>query len=63
MFYFAGIDHARFKRMVIPGDQLRLEINVIKSKSGIWKFSAVATVDGELACEAELMCAQRELPA
>lgn len=63
MFYFAGIDHARFKRMVIPGDQLRLEINVIKSKSGIWKFNAVATVDGELACEAELMCAQREIPA
>ena len=61
IFYFAGIDKARFKRMVVPGDQLRLEINVIKSKKGIWKFHGAATVDGQLACEAELMCAQREI--
>ena len=61
IFYFAGINNARFKRMVVPGDQLRFEINVIKSKRGIWKFNAKATVDGELACEAELMCAQKEI--
>lgn len=57
MFYFAGIDRARFRRMVIPGDQLRLYVDVIKSKKGIWKFDAKATVDGEIACVAELMCA------
>lgn len=61
IFYFAGINNARFKRMVVPGDQLCFEINVIKSKRGIWKFNAKATVDGELACEAELMCAQKEI--
>ena len=61
LFYFAGIDKARFKRIVVPGDQLRLEINVIKSKSGIWKFKGEATVEGELACSAELLCAQKEI--
>lgn len=61
LFYFAGIDNARFKRVVVPGDQLTLEINVIKSKSGIWKFNGTASVDGELACSAELLCAQKEM--
>ncbi len=57
MFYFAGVDNARFKRMVVPGDQLLLKVDVIKEKRGIWKISAQATVDGELACSADLLAA------
>ena len=57
--YFAGIDHARFKRPVVPGDQLLFEVHLEKQKRDVWKFRARATVDGELACEAELMCVLR----
>ena len=56
---FAGIDNARFKRQVIPGDQLVFEASVVQHRRGIYKFKAVARVDGELATEAELMCALR----
>ncbi|WP_442596825.1 3-hydroxyacyl-ACP dehydratase FabZ [Neobacillus sp. D3-1R] len=52
--FFAGIDGCRFKRQVKPGDQLRLEVEIIKIKGPIGKGKAVATVDGELACEAEI---------
>ena len=52
----AGVDKARFKRMVVPGDQLKMEIEVLVAKSRIWKLKGTATVDGELACEAEFMC-------
>jgi len=52
---FAGIDNCRFKRQVVPGDQLRLEIEVTKLRGIIGKCQARALVDGELACEAELM--------
>lgn len=55
LFYLAGIDNARFKRMVLPGDQLRLEIELIKQKLDLWKFKGIASVDGELACSAEFM--------
>lgn len=51
---FAGIDNCRFKRQVKPGDQLRLEVEMVKLRGPIGKGKAVATVDGELACEAEL---------
>jgi len=61
LYYFAGIDNARFKRPVVPGDQLRLEVRVIKAKRGIWKFSGEASVDGTLAASADLMCAEQEL--
>jgi len=61
LYYFAGIDNARFKRPVSPGDQLRLSVEVIKSKRGIWKFTGEATVDGELAASAELTCAEQKL--
>lgn len=57
---FAGIDNARFKRIVVPGDQLLLEAELIKVKREIWKCNARATVDGELACEAELIGAIRK---
>ncbi|MEO6363983.1 MAG: 3-hydroxyacyl-ACP dehydratase FabZ [Caldimonas sp.] len=61
IYYFAGIDSARFKRPVEPGDQLVLEVTLERMKSGIFKFSARATVDGELAVEAGLMCAVRSV--
>jgi 3-hydroxyacyl-[acyl-carrier-protein] dehydratase len=62
VYYFAGIDGARFKRPVSPGDQLILEVELDRAKSGIYKFRAKATVDGELAVEAQLMCTMRKLP-
>lgn len=57
LFLFAGIDGARFKRPVGPGDQLRLDATMDRVKRGVGKFTCRASVDGELACEAELMCA------
>jgi 3-hydroxyacyl-[acyl-carrier-protein] dehydratase len=59
VYYFVGIDGARFKRPVTPGDQLTLEVSIITSKRGIWKYAATAKVDGQLAAEAELMCTLR----
>lgn len=56
LLYFAGIDHARFKRPVVPGDTLHMRAEVLRHKRDIWKFSTVARVDGELACSAEMMC-------
>lgn len=56
---FAGLDNVRFKRQVIPGDQLVFEVDLIAHKRGIGKFNAVAKVDGQLAVEAQIMCAQR----
>jgi 3-hydroxyacyl-[acyl-carrier-protein] dehydratase len=57
--YFVGIDAARFKRPVGPGDQLRMEVEILRSSRGIYKFKARGTVDGETALEAELMCTMR----
>ncbi|QTS83712.1 3-hydroxyacyl-ACP dehydratase FabZ [Coxiella endosymbiont of Amblyomma nuttalli] len=54
IYFFAGIDKARFKRVVEPGDQLQLEIQVLKS-GRLWKFTGKATVEGKLACEAKFM--------
>lgn len=61
VIYFVGIDGARFKRPVMPGDQLIMEAKIIKVMRGIWKFAARATVEGQLACEAELMCTLKTL--
>ena len=61
IYYFAGIDSARFKRPVEPGDQLILDVELERMKSNIFKFKARATVAGELAAEAGLMCAVRTL--
>jgi 3-hydroxyacyl-[acyl-carrier-protein] dehydratase len=55
--FFAGIDNCRFKRQVQPGDQLRLEVEIIRLRGSLGKGKAVATVDGEIACEAEIMFA------
>ena len=59
--YFVGIDGARFKRPVEPGDQLVLEAVIERSRAGIVKYKARASVDGELAVEAELMCTMRKV--
>ena len=61
VYYFAGIDGARFKRPVEPGDQLFLDVSLLRSKSGIFKFKARALVGEELAVEAELMCTMRRV--
>lgn len=61
IYFFAGIDNARFKRQVIPGDRVEFEIELLQSKRGIGKFKALARVDGELAVEAEIMCAKRKV--
>ena len=61
VYYFAGIDGARFKRPVEPGDQLILEVELDRMKAGIFKFKARALVGEELAVEAELTCAMRAI--
>jgi len=60
VYYFAGIEGARFKRPVEPGDQLILEAELLRMKAGIFKFKVRALVEGELAVEAELTCAMRK---
>jgi 3-hydroxyacyl-[acyl-carrier-protein] dehydratase len=60
VYYFVGIDGARFKRPVSPGDQLILKVEMTRNLRGLWKFKAVAEVDGQVAAEAELMCTMRE---
>jgi len=55
--YFASVDNVRFKRPVVPGDQLVMEAEIVRKMRNIWKFKAVARVDGGLATEAEFMCA------
>ena len=59
--YFVGIDGARFKRPVEPGDQLILEASIERVKSGIYKYKTRASVDGETAVEAQLMCTMRKI--
>lgn len=59
LYLFAGIDNARFRRVVEPGDQLRLEVKVLRARSEMWKLSAEAYVGDELACSAELLSARR----
>ncbi len=61
VYYFAGIDGARFKRPVEPGDQLILEVDLDRMKAGIFKFKARAKVGEDVAVEAELMCTMRSI--
>ena len=58
-YYYAGIDGARFKRPVEPGDQLELEVVLLARKRTIWKFGCVARVGGEISAEAEILCTER----
>ena len=61
VFYFVGIDEARFKKPVLPGDQLHLHVEIERQMRGIWKYKAEARVEGEIVAEAKLMCAKREI--
>ena len=61
VYYFVGIDGARFKRPVTPGDTLHIEVKAGPTRRGMAKFSAVAKVGDDVAAEAELLCALREL--
>jgi len=61
LYYFAGIDNARFRCVVVPGDQIHFEVKMIIECSGIGVFYGEARVDGEVACSAEIMCARREI--
>lgn len=63
VYYFLGIDNARFKRSVGPGDQMRMEVTIKRKMKGIWLFDATASVDGELCCSAELMCTYKGIGA
>ncbi|MBA4141643.1 MAG: 3-hydroxyacyl-ACP dehydratase FabZ [Nitrosospira sp.] len=59
IYYFVGIDRARFKKPVQAGDQLILKATILRERIGIWKYSAQAEVDGRVVTEAELMCTMR----
>ena len=61
VFYFVGIDGARFKKPVMPGDQLHLHVEILRQMRGIWKYKAEARVDGQVVAEAELMYAKRDI--
>jgi 3-hydroxyacyl-[acyl-carrier-protein] dehydratase len=63
LIYFMSIDNCKFRRKVVPGDVLRMDVKTVRGKPGgkIWKFSGVATVEGEMAAEAEFM-AMLDLP-
>lgn len=61
LYYFVGIDKARFKKPVEPGDQLRLSVELIKTKRGIWVFDTEASVDGKTAATAVIMCTERKI--
>jgi 3-hydroxyacyl-[acyl-carrier-protein] dehydratase len=60
VYYFAGIDKARFKRPVEPGDQMRLEVELVRSLGRLWKFTGKVTVDGSLVASADVMCSYKE---
>ncbi|NVK42212.1 MAG: 3-hydroxyacyl-ACP dehydratase FabZ [Oceanospirillaceae bacterium] len=61
IYYFVGADNLRFKRPVVPGDQLRLEARKISERRGIWKFDVQATVDGDMVSSATILCADRKV--
>ncbi len=60
LYYFVGIDNARFKRPVEPGDQLNLEVTIKQVRRGIWKFDGMARVEEHLVASAEIMCTARD---
>lgn len=60
VYYYAGIDEARFKKPVVPGDRLEIEAVILAHKKSIWKFACVARVDGAMVAEAVILCTERE---
>lgn len=63
IYYLVGLDKVRFKRPVVPGDQLRLAVRYLRHKRNIWAFAGEASVEGEFVASAEIMCAAREADA
>jgi len=63
LYYLVGVDNARFKQPVEPGDQLYIEVKIERVVRGMWKYKAESKVDDKLVCSADLMCMQREIPA
>ena len=61
VYYFVGIDSARFKKPIIPGDQIILNVSIVRILKGIWKYQGVATVDNEVVAEANLMCILKDI--
>ncbi len=61
IYLFVGADKLRFKRPVVPGDQLRLEASIMGEKRGIWRFACRSSVDGELVASATILCADRKV--
>lgn len=61
IYYFVGVDKARFRRPVEPGDQMQIDVRLIRTARGVWKVESDASVDGEVAASAELMGALREI--
>jgi 3-hydroxyacyl-[acyl-carrier-protein] dehydratase len=61
LYYFVGIDNARFKKPVSPGDALNLHVALDKRMRGVWRFNATAKVENELVAEAQLLCAERDI--
>ncbi|PIE40524.1 MAG: 3-hydroxyacyl-[acyl-carrier-protein] dehydratase FabZ [Gammaproteobacteria bacterium] len=59
LYYFVGIDNARFKQVVVPGDTLELVVEFVRARRGIYAFSGKAYVDGKVVCSADLMCTRR----
>lgn len=59
LYYYAGIDKARFKKPVVPGDQLEIEVAILNAKRSIWKFTCAARVEGAIVAEAEILCTRR----
>ena len=61
LYFFAGVDKARFKKPVVPGDQLQIEVILKKMRQRTVKYDAVARVDGNIVCSAEVMCVEKEI--
>lgn len=61
LYLLVGIDEARFKKQVVPGDQLKLHVDLQKTRRGIWRFSATGMVEEELCCSAKILIARNEI--
>ena len=61
LYFFVGIDNCRFKKPVVPGDVLNLNVSIEKVKGGVWKYNAIATVEDKTCAQADLMCALRKI--
>ena len=61
VYYFAGVDNARFKKPVIPGDQLHLNVSIERKIKGFWKYNGAALVENEIVAEAEITCILKEI--